>query len=509
MPTPPIILPIDEWLPDAPDYPASGSATITNVVPLTTTSYGAVKTPMPYSGALNARCQGAAAFVDSSLAVTLVAGDATKLYRLVSGSNSWADVSRTSGGAYTLGSDGWWEFEYFNGSCIATNYTDAVQTFNLISDTNFSALSTNAPKAKHIAVVKNAFVMLGNTVDGSNGAKEQRLWWSGAGDATSWPTPGGTTAAQVQSGAVDLLGSDGAVQALRSGLVSADAIVIQRYGVKNIMYAGPPEVFSILPAQGLRGTPSPESPTIFGGSVYYFTDDGFVGFDGSTATNIGFNKVDRTVLTDLDPGNVLRMVGATDPVRKIVSWVYPGQGSVGGVPNRLLSYHIDLAKWSLCEITSETLCRMLGIGYTLDQLFTVLGFTLNTLPASLDSPIWQGGALQYGLFDNSHKLNYFTGSNMAAQIDTSEMQPFPGRRALIRNTRPLVDGGTPSVSIGHRERIQDTVTSTAAVALNGLGNCPVRTSGRYLRASTTTVLGDTWTHIAGIELDAVPQGTVR
>jgi hypothetical protein len=505
MPNPPIILPIAEWQPDLPDYPAQGSAVVQNVVPLTDVSYGAIKTPTPYSGALNARCQGSAAFVDSSLAVTLVAGDATKLYRLVSGSNSWADVTRLSG-PYTLGSDGNWEFEYFNGSCIATNYTDAVQTFNLISDANFSDLAAGAPKARTIGVIKNAFVMLGNTVDGSNGAKDQRIWWSGAGDATSWPTPGGTTAAQVQSGAADLLGDEGAVMAIRSGIANCDGIVFQRYGVRTVTYAGPPEVFSILPAQGLRGTPASQSPTVFGGIVYFLADDGFYAFDGTNAKGIGTNKIDRTFFNDLDIGNVHRVIGVTDPVNKLIIWAYPGQQSVGGNPNRLLIYHTEYDKFSLAEITCETISRMLGLGYTLDQLFTVLGYTLNTLPASLDSPIWQGGALQFGLFDANHKLNYLTGDNMAAQVDTSEMQPFPGRRAFVKAARPLVDGGTPSVSIGHRERVQDAVVNTSAVALNGLGFCGVRTSGRYFRASTTTVLGDTWTHIAGVELDAVQQG---
>jgi len=116
-----------------------------------------------------------------------------------------------------------------------------------------------------------------------------------------------------------------------------------------------------------------------------------------------------------------------------------------------------------------------------------------------------------GAFDTSHRLNYFNGQNLAATVDTSELQPFPGRRALITGTRPLVDGGSspgsgPSVALGTRNRLVDAVSFNAATPMNSLGTCPQRASGRYVRAEITVPAGAAWTHMQGLELDASPAG---
>lgn len=504
-PLPPLTLPIAPYAPDLPDYPAPGSSNILNVVPRTSASYGPIKSPSVVSGALGNRCQGASAFIDKNGIISLFAGDSTKLYIQQAGSNAWVDVS---GATYTIDSDDQWEFDIFNGKVIATDYTDKIQVYDLVAGGTFGDLAAAAPKARTISVVKNAFLVAGNTVDATNGAMDQRVWWSAAGDATNWPTLGGTAAAQVQSGATDLLGNMGPIMAIRAGLSSADAVVIQKYGVKRMMYAGPPQVFDFLPAENLRGSPAEHSPVVYGGNVYFLGWDGFYSFDGSQSRAIGADKVDKTFFADLDPVLLNRVIGTVDPVNKLIVWAYPGQNhDASGNPNKLIFYNWQLDAWSLAEVNCETLCRMLGLGYTLDQLWTILGYTLETLPASLDSPIWQGGQLQLGMFDTSHQLNYFSGTPLAATIDTSEMQPFSGRRTKIKGSRPLVDGGVPSVAIKHRENLQTTPIATSAYAVNSLGLAGTRTSGRYIRASTTIPSGTTWTDFSGIELEATPGGS--
>ena len=505
----PTILPVAEYLPDMPDFPASGSSNIKNVYPRTPLSYGAINSPAPVSSALLSQCRGAAAFIDNLGTVNIFAGDANNLYRLVAGdAYVWELVTRTVGGAYGVTVDDYWEFDYFNGSALACNLTDNIQTFNLLSDTKFSDLAGSPPRAKHLAVVKNAFVMLGNTFDGVSQNQPQRVWWSAAGNATSWPTPGSVTAAQVQSGFVDLFGSEGAVQAVRSGLTSADALIFQQYGIRRAVYSGPPEVFEFLPAQNVRGTPAPHSPVVIGGTCYYFGYDGWYSYDGATSEPIGANKVDKTFMDNLDDTHSHLIVGAADPRSKMIWWAYPGKGGAGQL-TKMIGYNWQLQRWTPADLVVEMLARTISLGYTLDQLGTVLGFTLDTLPAPLDSSIWAGGALQLGVFDTAHKLNYLTGPAMAAIVETSEMQPITGRRAGIISARPLIDGsgvGAPSVSIGHRERQQNVVTYAQATALNRLGLCPQRTSGRYLRAQMTVQAGGDWTNISGVEVEVVGQG---
>ncbi len=513
---PPLTINVAEFKPDLPDL-ADGSNNIRNVFPRTETSYGAVGSPNPIYGSLNARCQGAFGIYDSLGNVFIFAGDANDLYKVTLGDTGWQNVS-SSPGAYSVSPDEQWQFVYFNGDVIANNLGNQPQVFTLAGGSSFSDLPGNPPRARYIAVVKNAFVVLGNTIDPINGPMAQRVWWSAAGDSRNWPLLGTDPAAQVQSGATDLLGAGGEVHGFATDLINADGIVFQEFSIRRMTYVGPPQVFSFLPVENARGTPCPASIVVNGGIAYYWGHDGVYAFDGGASQAIGAQRVDKTLFPGppaphsadaVDLGNLHRVVGTADPLNNMIWWIYPSRDSSAGTPDRLLGYNWQLARWSICDITSEWIFRLLSLGYTLDQLFTVFGYTVDTVPAPFDSRIWQGGALSLALFDTSHKLNFMTGAPLGATVESSEVQPTPGQRTLITNSRPLVDGaGTiPSVSIGRRERQVDPVVYTAPSALNSLGTCPLRASGRYIRVKTTVPAGSPlWENIYGAEIDAVPQG---
>jgi hypothetical protein len=542
----PIVLPNAPYAPDQPGFPSQGAANVRNVYPRTSVSWGAIQTPMPVSSALNSQCLGLASFLGADGTANMFAGDATHLYHLSSASYVWTDVSKAGGssslggivvvddagvvltddagavvtsdavvtvttpGGYNVPSPLLWEFTFFNNQVLATDYADPIQVFNPGGGGLFSDLAAAAPKAKHIAVIKNSFVMVANTQDGANGVLPQRCWWCAAGDASNWPTPGGQIAAQFQAGATDLLGEHGPINALRTELTAADGLVFQQDSLKRIVYVGPPAVFDFLPTQNSRGTYSPYSPVVLGGTVYFLGYDGFYSSDGASVVPIGNDRVNRAFLDDLIPSYYSNVFGAVDPIRQMIWWAYPGQGSVGGVPNHIIGFSWTLDKWSILDITCEAIGRVFGTGYTLDQLYTVLGYQIDNLPAPLDSPLWQGGTQLLAIFDNNHKMNFFTGSAMAPLIETQELEPFPGRRTLITGVRPLIDGTnmqTPQVAIKHREVAEAMPTVTPYSNINALGKAPIRTSGRYVRASITIPAGGDWKNISGAEIDAVPQGT--
>lgn len=503
MPQKPIVIPVGEWLPDMPDYGNPGSNNIRNVYPRTPTSYGPAPSPSVYSSALDNRCQGAAAFIAEDGNIWLFAGTVDKLYVLTAGSTTWADVSKVGG--YTTPTDLQWKFEYYNGYVTATNYADAIQVYQLGVSTTFDDLSTDAPTAKYMAFVRG-FLMVANTSDGTSGAQPQRVWWPAIIDPTNWPTPGTVTAAEFQSSYDDLFGSQGDIHGLVGNLGNADAAIFFEHAVWRATYSGPPEVFDFFPAEGVRGCPAPNSIVQYGNLVYYLGEDGFYVFDGMSSEPIGANKFDKTFYADLDQGYLDRVIGAVDPLNKQILWAYPGQGNDAGTPNHILVYNWQLQRGTILDVECEMLIRMLTIGYTLDELYTVLGYSLDTLPAPLDSPIWQGGNTLLGMFDKSHRLNFFTGQNLAPLVETTELQPFQGRKARVQNARPLVDGGEPSVAIGRRDRLVDAVNYTSDIDMNSLGTCPVRTSGRYLRGRIELPANSTFTNIQGIELEATIAG---
>ena len=500
-------VPVAEYAPDQPTYPGTGAAVVKNVYPRTQISYGPVGSQSAMYNALTARCRGGFGVRDKLGDTFIFAGDANDLYLMKAGLSAWLNVSLLAGG-YAAGDA--WRFTYFNGDVIATNYGNPPQYFTLIGGSAFADVGGTPPRAKFISTVKNAFVVLGNTYDSENGEMPQRVWWGAAGNAHDWPLLGSNDAAEKQSSSVDLLGPAGEVMGFAPELMNADAIVFQERGVRRMTYTGPPTTFSFLPVENARGCVASDSIVVNGGIAYYWGQDGIYAFDGDEAQPIGADKIDKTVYDDVDVSNLSRIVGVADPKNKLIIWAYPSRQNSLGNPDRLLIYNWQLDRWSLVELTCETLLKVLSIGYTLDELETILGYlTVDVIPHPLSSDVWQGGRPHVATFNTDHKLTYLTGTPLAATVDTAEAQPKAGLRTFIKSVRPLVDGedSAPSVAVGRRERQQDLVSWSDAVALNAMGACPVRRSGRYITVRISVPESRTWSHISGVELDATPQGT--
>lgn len=504
----PIILPAAEYTPDMPDYMDNGTDNAMNVIPRTPKSYGPINMPAVFSGALATRCQGAYFGLDSGGNVNGFAGDSADLWQLTAGSQNWAKVSK-SAGAYGISADNQWRFALYGTRIVATDYADNVQSFLLGTSSAFADLSASAPKARFLAVAKS-FLMLGDTSDPVYGAQHQRVWWSANGDPTNFPTPGGQLAFQFESGFQDLLGDGGWIQGIVGNLGNADALVIMEHAIWRGVFAGSPAVFDFFPMEGVRGTPAPGSIAQLGGVVYYLGEDGFYANDGGTSIPIGANKVDKSFYADVDQNYLSSISSAIDPVNKLYIILYPGAGHTGANCNKMLMYNWQLQRWSISvplPAGAEYIARALSFGYTLDQLYTILGYRLDTLPYPLDSRVWTGGNLLLALFDTVHKLNFFTGTPLAASVDTNEMQPNPMGATRFINSRPIIDGNVvPTVAIGVRNRQVDSPVFGPAVAMTALGTAPQRIVGRYARARMTVPSSSSWTNLSGAEVEGAPAG---
>ena len=509
MAKPPLILRVADYAPDMPDYMNQQSDNVLNVIPRTPTSYGPLSSPAVFSGALGTRCQGAYFGLDSAGNVNGFAGDSIDLWHLVAGSQNWVNISK-SAGTYNIASDEQWKATLYGTRIVFTNIADPAQSFLLGVSSAFSDLASAAPKARYCATVRS-FMVFANTSDPIYGSQPQRVWWSANGDPTNWPTPSSQLAAQYESNFQDLLGDNGWIQGIVGNLGTADAAIFMEHGIWRMVFSGAPAVFDFFIAEGVRGTPSPGSIAQLGTLVYYLGEDGFYAFDGTQSMPIGANKVDKTFFADLDQNYLYLVSAAIDPINKLYLVAYPGAGHNGTSCNKLLMYNWQLQKWSpsipLPNGGIELIARAISFGYTLDQLYTVLGYSLDNLPFPLDSRIWTGGNLLLGLFDNTHKLNFFTGSALAATVDTSEIQPIAGGVTRIFNTRPICDGSAiPSVALATRNRQSDAVSFGTAIPMNVLGTAPQRALGRYIRAEITVPAGAAWTNLSGVELEGAPAG---
>lgn len=462
-------IPVGEYLPDQPPLGNKGALEAKNVIPWKD-SYKQLNDLSAYSGnGLDARCQGGYYARDVDGNIYNFAGDATKLYKLET--TSFSDVSRTSGGAYATPSDGDWEFTQWGQTVIAVNGADAAQLISL-SGTAFTALGGSPPIARHIAVVRD-FVVMGNV-----GSTPNRVQWSGIDDSASWAVSA-TTQADFQ----DLQGDGGWVAKIIGGEIG---IVFRERDIWRMTYVGSPVIFQFDQIERQRGTFAPQSVIGYGGIVFYLADDGFYITNGAgPSAPIGDGKIDRTVLDELDQNFFFRITASIDPTNKLVMWAYPGTGHSGGTPNRIVIFNWVEKRWAYAEVTLETFVKYASQGYTLDGLDSV-NASLDALTPSLDSRVWTGGLVSLAAFDTDHKIGTFTGSALSGVVDTGEVQHYPGYRSNVTEVRPLVTGGTATVTVGRRNLQSESVTFGSAVSQNASGTCPVRSNARYHRYRITT-----------------------
>ena len=493
-----MILGIADFAPDLPPNNSQGaSSNLVNLFPRTKESWGPVGTLNRYSSnALNSTCLGAIVAVDTGANNFAFAGTASKLYELAPGTTAFADVSKVGG--YTLPAGEGWYFTQFGQRIIGVAEGQNPQSFVLGSSTAFADLAASAPQARYIATIKD-WVMVANTFDGTNGNQPQRVQWCAIDDPTTWPAQGSVQEAQLLAGSQVIPGDQGWIKGIVGNLGTADGAVFFERAVWRVVFQGSPTVFGFYPAEGVRGTPESKSIVQFGALVYYLGEDGFYVFDGSTSRPIGVDRVDKTFWANVNPTYLANIVGTVDPINRLVMWLYPSNSASGGVPDSMLVYNWVLDKWGFAQVNAEYIFRAITQGYSLDSLDST-GYTLDSLPFSLDSRVWTGGQVIIGAFTPDHKLSYFTGSPANATADTVELEPFGGggKRAFVTSTRPLIDGGSPTVQIGTRQRLLDAPSFTTASAINTNGECPARADGRYMRARIQTT--GNFTNLQGIEI---------
>jgi|ETNvirnome_2_130_1030620.scaffolds.fasta_scaffold00094_4 hypothetical protein len=488
------MIPFGAYRPDLPAYNNPGALTAKNVLP----ARGSYR-PMPdlavYSGALSARAQGAMFELDNAGNVNGFAGDASKLYRLLAASTAWSDESIAGG--YTTGADERWNFAQDGLRTLATNFTDAIQSYVIGTSTEFAVLSANAPKCRYMKMAKR-FLVTANTSDGTDGNVPDRVWWSAIDDVTDWPTPGGASAVAAQSGRLNLRGGGGWIMGMAAGLAGADLAIWQERALWRAIYLGGDLVWQFDHVEGARGTPAPGSIVQLGGVIWYLGEDGFYQFDGMTSTPIGASKIDKTFYDELDQLYFGRITSAVDPVNKLVFWSYPNSGATAGAPNRFVVYNWETGEWANGDLVVQMLATTLSFGYTVETLDNI-NASIDALPFSLDSRAYTDGRLLLSAFDSNNKLDYFTGANLAATIDTGEFGDPGGRRVFVTGLRPIVDGGTVTAGLRYRDTPQASLTANTATAAGSDGVCPQRVSTRYARGRVNIAAGGTWSHAQGIE----------
>lgn len=505
------MVPMGAWLPDLPAYQNPGCLEAKNVLPRLVgrdprggplIGYEPLYSLSAATNALDARARGAFTGRDASNNATNFAGDASKLYKLATA--TWEDKSDTGG--YTLTGTNVWRFAQYGLRVMATCFDEPIQSWVLGTSSAFADLSADAPKAKFIAIWRD-FVVAGYTYDAGDGNVPNRVWWSGIDDPTSWPTPGGTTAAQVQSDYQNIP-TGGAVTGLVGAVGVADGAVFLQSAIYRVSYIGPPFVFQFDEVEGAKGATVPGSVVYVSSTadtppvVAYWAEDGFYLFDGNRSMPIGDGQVDRWFAADFDLGNADRMTGIADVERKLILWSYPSvnNSNGGGTPDKIIAFNWETGSWSYGMLSCEMLYRAVASSTTLDGLDSYSS-SIDAISISLDSQFWVGGGINVGAFDTTHKQATFSATSLEAIVESGE---FGGdQRVFVSGVRPYVDGGVTdgdvTISIGYRSSPDASVSYTTATEAGVDGICPQRISTRFARARVTIAAGANWTVLQGVE----------
>ena len=483
-------IPFGEWLPDQPDHKQQGATVATNVYH-TANTYKRFPSLVEYSSnTTSTDSKGAGSFRDNSNTVYNFVATRTNLYQLASG----AFTSRKA--SLTGDHDDFWTFTQFGEYVIASNGVDAVQYYLMGTSTNFANLTAiqtagTCPVFRVSGVVRD-FLVAGNIVGATN-----RIQWSGINDITVW--------SGKQSDSQDLPGSGGRVVAITSGEVG---YVFRQNQIVRMDYVGGNVVFRLSVISPNRGAVYGRTVCQDNRQIFFYADDGFYQINGDQVIPIGVEKVNRYFDLNLNKAYSDRICAAVDPFNQLAMWLFPSTANATnttGICDKIIIYNYATKKWSLADASASTIFSQFVGAFTV-ELMDIISENLENIGAALDTDYWSGGQQLLGAIDSDYKAAIFSGTSNECEVETAELELFPGLRSNITGVRPVVDA-TATVTVKARERLADTETETSSSSMVSSGINPVRKSGRYIRANVKVASGTKFNHAQGVDLIASRAGT--
>ncbi len=491
---------LPEWFPDRPAFNNAGLTDCLNCIPAVG-SYQSFPTSAVFSSALDSGPSGSWSGYSNTGGIKTVVGTVNKLWNV---SNSTpVDISGAVYNAYLP--NGAWSFARYLGKLYATNGEDPIQVTDLDTLGTFAVLGATIPKARQFCIAKD-FLVLADTIDTIDGEQIQRVWWSSIGDPSQFPTPGGVTANQTQSSYVNLNDAEGGkITAIYGG---DDLTILLERSIWKGQYIGGNFVWQFTRIDAFHGMPLVRTSRRVGNIIYFLGEGGFYSQQGGgPAQPIGVGKVDKFFYAQSSSAYRYLSHTAIEPSMKVVIWMFPGLTQTGCT--EAMVYHWEAQRWSRLVMTEGFLfysATRTG-ALTLEQL-DAYG-TMDSLPYSLDSSVWEGGGGVTGVLsgmDTSFRVVQYTGTALAALIETAEVEAVEGARSQINGVRPVVNGGaTITVQIGTRNLQSSSVSySTAATVNSDTGWHNFRQEGRYHRIRINTT--GAFTHLVGYDVDVVKGG---
>ena len=484
-------IPFGEWLPDQPEHLNPGANVATNVY-YALNSYKRFPSLVDYSSNnISTDSRGAGSFRDNSGNVYNFVANNTDIYQLDGGTFT----SRKS--SLTGTNTDYWTFTQFGNYVIASNGIDAPQYYLMGTSTNFANLSSIVTSGT-LPIFRVSGVIRDFLVTGNHTSAQNRIQWSGINDIATWES------GSKQSDLQDLPGSGGEIVHITSGEIG---YVFRQNQIIRMDYVGGATVFRLSVISPNRGAVYGRTVCQDNRRVFFYADDGFFEINGDQVISIGAEKVNRFFDLNLNKAYTDRICAAVDPFNQLALWLYPSVNNTSnttGICDRILIYNYSTKKWSLAEANASTIFAQFVGAYTV-ELMDIISQNLENINIALDTDFWNGGQVLVGAIDSDYKAAIFSGTDNEGEIETSEVELYPGFRSSVQSIRPIVDA-TATIKIKTRDRLADSVTESSEITMNSTGVNPVRQSGRYVKVNVKTPSGVAWNHAQGIDIIASRSG---
>lgn len=470
-----------EWMPDQPSI--SGALVDAKNVVSQALGYGPFPTAATFSAAASENLTTLVAGKTPANATKLFAAGSTKIFD-VSGVGALTNVSKTGG--YTPNASGdRFRFTQFGNAIIGTNNSDPIQVFTLGTSTAFADLSGSAPKCKFLTVVRD-FVVTALTTESST-VYPARVRWSGINDETTWGS------SQVTQADFQDIPDGGQIVGIRGGEFG---LVLMEKGISRMSYIGTPFIFQFDNISRGKGCIAAGSIAQVQGVTFFLSDDGFYSCDGQQVTAIGSEKVDRWFFANADESGFDSMSAAIDPVRKLVIWNF----KTTFAQRKLVIYNFRTKKWTYGDAGTDFISDASTSATTLEGLDSISN-SIDALTVSLDSILYMGGKYFLGGTSGAYVVTY-NGANATANIVTGDLNA--GGRSVVTLARPLIDGGSATVSVASRTLLSEQPSFGTAVAADSDNRVSLRGNGNYHQFQVIPT--GTWKTAVGLDVEFQGQG---
>lgn len=461
------------WVPDLPPYGHGGLVTARNVY-ASAIGYKPIKSLSAVTSALANTWKGGGSFIDTDGTTVTLAGTNAGMYSYASG--TW--TSRYAG-SYTAN----WSFAQYGSFVIGVNGAAPVKY--TISTSTGAALGGTPPSATMVAVVRDFVFLAGNP------SARSTAYWSSINNAEGWTI--GTNQCDSQQ-----LPDGGPITGLAGGEYG---LVFQETGIHRFSYVGTPIIFQRDKISTGVGCVTPGAVAQFGRMVFFLSGRGFYSIVDGEPVNIGTNKVNQTFWATYSRADVQTYIRATiDPKRSLAIW---------SMPDRLWIYNWDLDRWTDVLITGLVgISTGINAGVTLEGLDALYPSGIDSIPYSLDDPIFQGGDPLLTLVKSDNIVYSFgSSSNLDATLTYAKQEPVQGRNTRIRRARLNSDATSGvTLSLSTSQRLGDAQTVTTANTITTGGYIPIRATGQYVQPSIAIAGSATWSYATGLNMDYAAGG---